>query len=393
MQALSAPSPLARLALTPHRAFFTAGVLALLAISAWWAMVLARPGPAAYPPALVHGLMMPLGVFPLFMLGFLFTAGPRWLNVSHTRAPYPIALAYIAGVLLALIGFHLGGPWPAAGLALSAAAWSVAGLHWAGCLRRSKAADQRHAKRMLGAMVAGGITLFTAAFWFALGDGRLWIAARSLAVWAFLLPVFLIVSHRMLPFFTQSAMPAIPAWRPFRLLDLGLLGCGLLALGAITGWRWLDAPVAFAMSAGLAYTSWRWGLRASLANRLLAMLHLSFAWLAPALFLYGLDRVGVPVGAAPVHALGMGCFATMLVGFVTRVTLGHSGRPLVADNLYWTIYLGIHLSAALRVGLALTGVAGPWLHAVSGIWGVMMLLWAARVLPIYLRARADGQPG
>ncbi len=112
MQALSAPSPLARLALTPHRAFFTAGVLALLAISAWWAMVLARPGPAAYPPALVHGLMMPLGVFPLFMLGFLFTAGPRWLNVSHTRAPYPIALTYIAGVLLALIGFHLGGPWP-----------------------------------------------------------------------------------------------------------------------------------------------------------------------------------------------------------------------------------------------------------------------------------------
>jgi len=30
----------------------------------------------------LHAILMPLGVFPLFILGFTFTAGPRWLSVE-----------------------------------------------------------------------------------------------------------------------------------------------------------------------------------------------------------------------------------------------------------------------------------------------------------------------
>jgi len=68
----------------PHRAFFLAGVVQIAAISLWWLWVLAArywaalPAPgAAMPDTIVHALLMTSGFTPLFMFGFLFTAGPR----------------------------------------------------------------------------------------------------------------------------------------------------------------------------------------------------------------------------------------------------------------------------------------------------------------------------
>lgn len=393
MTTATAQGGLARLAEVPHRACFAAGVAGIVSVSLWWVLMLAFPGTSAYPAVMAHGLMMPLSTFPLFMLGFLFTAGPRWLNLPPMTRQWPLAAAYLLGVLLALGGFTLGGAWPQPGLLLMLGAWSVGTLRWSGACARSQASDRRHARRMLAAMVMG-VATYTAAFlWVWSGNGQLWLLARHLMFWAFLLPVFLVVSHRMVPFFTQAAMPFVKAWRPFWLLDCWLGAGLLLAVSGTMGWRWLEAGVALAMSASMAYTSWRWGLVASLQNRLLAMLHLSFAWLAPALLLQGLGALGLPVGTAPAHALGLGFCCTMLVGFVTRVTMGHSGRPLVADNGYWAIYLALHGVALLRVGAALFGLGGPWMHLLSAAWLALMLVWGARVLPIYWKARADGQPG
>lgn len=385
-----------RLRSVPHRAYFGAGVLAILSLGLWWALAIVRPLLGSYPALMVHGLMTPLGVFPLFMLGFIFTAGPRWLNVSEpadAASHLPLALAYLAGLWLALAGFSLGGSWPAAGFLLMQLSWSIASLRWWRLYQRSQVADKRHGLRILLAMGLGALALMLALLWVRSGEGQLWWLARQIVFWGLLLPVFLTVSHRMLPFFTQSALPGHASWRPHWLLDGWLAGCALLILADAFGQAWLAALSAFALAASLAYTSWRWGLRASLQNRLLAMLHLSFAWLAPALLLQGLHSAGVAVGAAPAHAIGLGFCCTMLVGFVTRVTLGHGGRDLVADNTYWAIYLGLHAVAALRVGLALWGGPPAWLHLASAGWLLLMLAWAARVLPIYWRARADGKPG
>lgn len=382
-----------RLLSVPHRGYFGAGVLAILSLAAWWSSLMMHPANNAYPPMLVHALMMPLGIFPLFMLGFIFTAGPKWLNVTAPGGNLPLAAGYLLGVLLSLAGFAAGGSWPALGLLTMQLIWSVAALKWLACIRQSKAADKYHAICLMIAMTMGAVTLMLALLWVRSGDGMLWMAARSFSLWAFLLPVFLTVSHRMIPFFTQSALPAIAAWRPKALLNLWLAGCLLLAISCTWDMPLTGAAIAFLLSISLAYTSWRWGLRASLGNRLLAMLHLSFAWLSPALALEGLSLLGVQVGAAPAHAIALGFCCTMLVGFVTRVTLGHGGRALSADNTYWAIYLGLHGVAVVRVAVALAILPTAMLHIASGIWLVLLLAWAARVLPIYWRPRLDGKPG
>ena len=143
----------------------------------------------------------------------------------------------------------------------------------------------------------------------------------------------------------------------------------------------------------LGYTSWCWGVRRSLINPLLAMLHLSFAWAALALALSALTP-WLALGAAATHALGIGLFASLMMGFVSRVSLGHSGQPLRAAPWLWRLYLALH-------GLALLRLASDWLPPFAAIghlltaagWLLLWGIWCARFVPLYCQPRADGQPG
>ena len=100
------------------------------------------------------------------------------------------------------------------------------------------------------------------------------------------------------------------------------------------------------------------------------------------------------LGLAPLHALTVGFFSTLTLAMVSRVSLGHSGRPLVADSLTWRLALAVHGVAILRVAAELwpAGQAVLLVFASFG-WVCVFMPWAWRLLPIYLQARVDGRPG
>jgi uncharacterized protein involved in response to NO len=404
-----APPPTAweLLAQVPHRAYFSAGVGAFVLLALWWSVALPIAGVTAQPSVLVHGLMMPLGIFPSFMLGFVFTAGPRWLGTQAPKGHLPLALGQLAGLCLMLLGFMLGGHWPLLGLTVLFVVWWWATWLWFDCIARAPQGDHRHAHCILFAMLAGNLALLAVMAWVISNDAAIWLLARNLILWGWIVPIFLVVAHRMIPFFTQSVLPQRTLWRPVSILQAWLAGCAVLAVSLTTGHSVIAAIAALALALATGYTAWRWagtpgagtpgmggGLRGAYGgNRLLAMLHLSFAWLPVAFVLLALEQAGVAVGTAATHAIGMGFCTTMMVGFVTRVSLGHSGRPLQANNVHWLLYLGLHAAAALRVAAALTGAA-PWLlHATATLWLLVILTWATRMLPFYWQPRADGQPG
>lgn len=379
------------LKLAPHRLYFFAGTLALLLLFGWWWLTLARPAGLAAVP--IHALLMPLGLFPLFILGFTFTAGPRWLGVNGVGGFLPIGSGYLSGLVLVVLGaISAWRPLVAWGFGLMCLAWLAASWRWSRLVKASKAQDRYHAKVLLAAMLGGALAQAAAMMW-AAGIEPAWIVARQFAFFGFLLPIFLAVCHRMLPFFSGNVIQPYTPWRPYGLLWAWLGGCISVGVAGGLGWSWLEAIAATAMSLGFAYTSWRWGVLRSLGNRLLAMLHLSFAWLAITFALMALGAAGVlTVGSAPIHALGLGFMATMLVGFVSRVTFGHSGRPLQAENWLWALYLGLHLAAASRVAASLLAI--PWLmHASASLWLALLALWVMKMAPIYLKPRIDGQPG
>jgi hypothetical protein len=148
------------------------------------------------------------------------------------------------------------------------------------------------------------------------------------------------------PFFTSSAMPLVQAWRPFWVLWLAA-AAGMQVLAAWLEWggiaaspagphgRWCTARCR-CWWAVFWCGWWVWGLVQSLKNKLLAMLHIGFLWLGVAFLLGGLAQwlavgLGASLGLGALHALSMGCLASLMLAMVTRVSwprrAGAGGRP------------------------------------------------------------------
>jgi uncharacterized protein involved in response to NO len=216
----------------------------------------------------------------------------------------------------------------------------------------------------------------------------------------------------MIPFFTSSALPMMVAWRPFWMLWLMLATTFLevvavwvelrgLADGA-AGATWMGLRGSLELAAGtvLLWLAWVWGLVQSLKNRLLAMLHIGFVWLALALLLSGASQwlgvsSGIPaLGLGPMHALSMGCLASLMLAMVTRVSCAHSGRALHADKLIWSLFWLLQLTTVMRIAAdAYPSLANGLLLPAALLWGGVMSVWGVHLGNWYGRVRTDGRPG
>jgi uncharacterized protein involved in response to NO len=404
------------LMLAPHRLGFFLAMVVLGASALWWAALLVQRAagwnalPFALPPTAVHSTVMVFGFMPLFFGGFLFTAGPRWLGVPGPSAAQaaPHLLAQAAGWLMWLAGGSVAPSLAVPGVLAATLGLGGMGFAFLRLLRRSPADDRVHAIAIACGLLVG--TACLAGIGFALVPER-WDLVRAFVhtgLWGFVIAVYVTVAHRMIPFFTSSALPFVRAWRPFWVLQVLLAVCGAQAL-----WPWwevagLAGPAARAVLAvaecaagGLVlYLAWAWGLAQSVRVRLLGMLHLGFSWLGLGLALSGGSALATLVSGTAVlplaglHAITMGCLGSLMLAMVTRVSCGHSGRALVADDLVWSLYWLLQLATVVRIASALQGAATPWaLAGAAGLWAAVALAWGLRLGNWYGRPRSDGRPG
>ena len=80
------------------------------------------------------------------------------------------------------------------------------------------------------------------------------------------------------------------------------------------------------------------------------ILHVGYAWVAVGTGLLGLSifNIGVPVASA-IHALTAGATAIMILAVMPRVTLGHTGRELIANRDTSVVFVLINAAAIVRV--------------------------------------------
>lgn len=409
---------LRRLFAAPHRLGFFAGALMLALSALWWAGVLVAthllswPVPWAVSRGLAHGLWFAFGFMPLFFTGFLFTAGPKWLGLGPVpaRALAPALLASLCGWGVYLLGVHGAAALAALGLAAVASGWASFTWRFWRLLHTSTVSDRLHARLIALACAVSVVAMATAAFALGLQREDLARAALQLGLWGFVGIVYVTVAHRMIPFFTASALPFVAAWRPTALL-WGFVA--LFALQVPLAWAelwWWPWPVALrgvqigleaAAALGLAALAVRWGLVQSLKLRLLAMLHLGFVWLALAFALSAASHAlllasdgQAGLGLAAQHALTMGFFGSLLLAMATRVACGHGGRTLAADDLAWALFLALQAATVLRIAAAMWPAAQRLLLPLAGaVWLVAVGGWALRYGRWFGQPRADGKPG
>ena len=386
---------------------FLAGATQILLTLAWWLVELATRATGFLSPATAlpavwgHAFLMVYGVFPFFIFGFLFTVYPRWLRGAAIgrRAYVPVFALMFGGILLFTAGLVLDRRIVVLALIMFLGGWASALIS---LLRVYLSARERgpHERLLNLALAAGllGIAVFLAAV--LTGSALLFVLARELGLWLFLVPVVFLVSHRMIPFFSQSALMNYimvrPAWGPSLMVVCVTAHAGF-ELSGLPQWRFLaDLPLAVAAL----HHSYVWQFRRSFHARLLAMLHIAFLWLGIAMGLYAAQSLVLLatgtdyLGRAPLHALGIGFLASMIVAMASRVTLGHSGRALSADTLTWAVLLGVNASALLRIAGEFLPSVASWLNLLAAlVWLAALLPWVLRYLPMYLKPRVEHPPG
>jgi uncharacterized protein involved in response to NO len=216
------------------------------------------------------------------------------------------------------------------------------------------------------------------------------------------MPVFFAVCHRMIPFFSQNVARGYVAWRPKWVLVAVVALTYARLLVATAGLLKALVPLDVALLALTATCAVRWTSFKTRGNPLAWSLYVGYAWLPLAVLLQTGRDLGFALtgewllGRAPIHALGMGFFGGMLIAMVTRVTMGHSGRPLAMDRIALACFLVLQVSTVARVASEL--VTAPfWMQTLlltsMALWLAAFAVWTARLAGVYLAPRADGQAG
>ncbi|MCH4151054.1 MAG: NnrS family protein [Sphingobium sp.] len=387
----------------PHRFLFLVGIGQLTLSILWWSFALARLHPTgdmvgAVPIVLLHAPLLLYVALPPLFFGFLLTVFPRWMGYPDlTRRAYvPAGGGYAFAALASWLGLFTGGGVflvVAFGAALLASLWGATLLLRVALReRRDGNGPTWHAWSILaafGAAISGQIALLR----FLVGlDLAQWFYATRIGLHLFLMPVFLTVCHRMLPFFAANAVQGYRPWRPIWLLGCIWVGMVLLTIGELLAMPVLRGTGAGSLTLMTSLALWKWWPR-NAAPALLWVLVIGFAWTPIGYALAFLDSARVALGRAPDHALTIGFASSLIVAMVTRVTQGHSGRPLLLPFAGSIAFAGIQIAALARISAAVANEQAVFLILSSAIMALSLTPWAVRNTLIYMRARLDGKAG
>ena len=372
-----------------YRPFYLlAAVFAAIAIPLWLASYLGwLPGGARLGLGW-HMHEMVFGFAVAVVVGFLYTAGRNWTGLP---TPHGAPLMALAGLWLA--GRLAMACFPGAAAAL--VDWLFLPLATYPLYRVLRRSGNTRNLFLVGllALLALANGLYHAG---ALGALAL---PPMLPVQAAIFIIVLIesvIGARVIPMFTRNGAPgSAPAASPKR--ALAAVAC--MAAAAIA---WLagapgalTAPLAFCAAGVSLANLLAWQPQRTLRVPLLWILHLSYAWIGIGFALLGLASLGLLPASAALHALTVGSMAGLIIGMMTRTTLGHTGRPLKAGRaeagMYWLIQLG-----ALARLLAAAGPASlyvPALLAAGLCWSLAFAGFVLAYAPYLWRARVDGREG
>ncbi len=373
------------------RPFFLATSLWSVAALALWIVMLftGQPLPSRFDPLRWHIHEMLFGFVPAAIAGFMLTAIPTWTGRRALQGTPLMCLAalWLLGRVACLWSAQL--PlWLAAGVDLAfpivlctlAARDIVAARSWRNLpmplpIAVLGAADVLMYLEVAGVVVPPGL------------GWRLGLAAIIILVSA--------VAGRIIPSFTRSWLTqrgvasVSPAVRStIDRLGMAALHTGLIGWAFEPGSRSVGALLLVAAVLAL-YRLLRWQGYATLAEPLLAVLHLGYGWVVVGVALLGASMLGTAVTlAAAVHAFTAGAVGTLVLAVMTRVSLGHTGRPLQADRVTGLIYAVISVAAATRV-LASLAIAAflPLIAASAALWITGFALFAVRYGPMLLAPR------
>lgn len=391
------PAPFTALMAFPFRPFFLlTGIYGVVTVIAWISYLFGGfPLPLGWSPLHWHSHEMLFGLTSAAIAGFLLTAMCNWTGAAPLRG---------AG-LLALVSLWLAGRvvmWMASWLPMGLVAFvdvmflPVVAVYVLRVLLRH---GNTRNLILVGILVLLSLANLMMHIGFTTGLVA-WLTLGQLLGLNLITLIMSVIGGRIIPLFTANWLRSHggrhEAVKSFTGVDRAALMATALLIPAdfVTSAPWLAGFIAFAAALLHLVRLTGWSGWKSGREPLLWILHLGYAWIVVALLFKGAAAFNLVAPTTWQHALGVGGMGTLILGVMTRVALGHTGRPLSLPSFGLVIYIAITLAAVTRVLAALQYLdyrLGVLIAAVS--WALAFGVFVLIYWPILSRPRADGRPG
>ena len=383
--------PLLALGFRPF--FLLAAIMAAAAIPLW---LLIYQGSfelaSTLPPTIWHGHEMVFGFAAAVIAGFLLTAATNWTGRRTATGAGLGALAglWIAGrVALTVPGVPA---WLAIGL-------DVAFLPVVATVLAIPLLATGNRRNVVFPAVLAVLGLINLTIHLSAIEAIDWDPSRQLRIAIDLILLMIgVLGGRVIPSFTKNALPQAKVNPCPKASVLALLSIAALAIAEMaTDNATVVGSVALAAGVINALRMRGWGTFATMRTPILWVLHVGYAWLAVGLTLRGVAELSglIPLDAG-IHALTLGAIGSMIIGMMSRVALGHTGRSIVPAPLTVAAYWLVNAAALLRMMSALTWddtLRAASLISSGALWSLAFACFVIVYWPILSRPRADGRAG
>lgn len=335
--------------------FLAAGVWSAFGILLWIPQYLgAMTVPTSFGALDWHIHEMLYGYVAASIAGFLLTAIPNWTGRLPVNG-WPLAglaALWLAGRIAVLFSGSIGGIAAAAvdvsflvTLAAVAAREIIAGRNW----------RNLRVLVILGLLIVSNIVFHAEVLRNGAADYGIRLGIGGV------IAMIMVIGGRIVPSFTNNwLVKNNPGRLPVSFSRFDTVAIASAAL-ALMSWVALPAHsaagVLMLLAGALHFVRLaRWAGDRTIADRLVLVLHVGYAFVPLGFVLVGASILfdGVP-SSAGIHAWTAGAVGLMTLAVMTRATLGHTGQALQAGAATQAIYALVLAGALLRIAAAFNG--------------------------------------
>ena len=367
----------------PHQPFFVLAFVNALVSMILFASVYNGFVHSAVSIKLYHVYSLIFLLFTPAFLAFLLTTFPRFSNTEPITKKKYLSIFYPYLMASVLSYFSLSSPTLLALSMFFAFLAHLLGVHTLWSVYKHSALQDQYDQFWI--LIASAFGLIAELFFItALWIPALHVIGIQIGIYLYLFLVFFAISQRMVPFFSHS--PIEKHKERFQVI------VGLLALHIFL--ELIQPHSSFLADFFLAYLIgrelYRWKLPFPNANPLVWILHIALFWIPIAFLLSAISNImtlttGIESLYLGIHTLALGFFLTMLIGFGTRVTLGHSGNMMMADKYTKYLFYGTQTVVLARILTSLFGAGEQFIlffNLSIALWLMLFISWAYRFFAV-----------
>ena len=385
----------------PHQPFFVSGILFFILFMSLFVAIYSNIITLDSSILTYHAYSMIFVIFIQFFLGFLFVVFPRFLiqaeiEIKTYMKQFLLYFFASLGVLLTLV-FYSKATFIFQILMLIAQIMSFNLLY--SIHKKSIVKVKEDTKWILIAFFAGLIShglfiLSNLDFSYSYEISKF---AINSGFYLFIFMIIFTISQRMIPFFTTAKDPTYKINKSENILSLVFIFLALkvllLSFDSAKINLIADIPLFIIITKELI----RWKLPLFKVPAIMWILYLGLYWIPIAFLISIIEGLmafydpNIVFEKAVIHTLALGYFITVLIGFGTRVILGHSGSTPHANKFAIFIFIFVQIVVLFRIftsfslNFELNYITLLNLTAILLIFG--LLLWSSKYITILLKGK------